>query len=271
MSKLSGVFSCLFLVLVVPSFSFAADKADAPQASKEEVKKVKKAKKEKRRADYREWKARQTELSRQRRQFIAGGSIMYVPTDGNLPVRGGFHGNLSFLYAEYILGSGGSVNLYPRIRIGSRVEFHLLGFGATFYHGNPMSVPWIQRRWDINFRSGIDIRIWKWIELRAGAAWFVPNPIVIKNRIAVLVNGCKDDVENAVDSAEGANANQDGNLSEENGTRVATDAMSAEERCRLAENEGKDFLDDIMSSLKRPSIFISVGGVFDLVKSRDKK
>lgn len=129
--------------------------------------------------------------------FGAGLSLM-VPTDGGNDVGFGFEANLYGLYGHYYVKQGGGFGLMSTWNIAGYVRLHLIGLGAFFYEEGPLSAKNLDRGWDLTVSSGLDVRIWEGIEIRARATWFIPNPVALydmgKDKVSDAAQKVKDQI-----------------------------------------------------------------------------
>jgi hypothetical protein len=56
-----------------------------------------------------------------------------------------------------------------------------IGMGVMFNQSgnNPMSAPWMHRGVDLTVPIGIDVRVWKGLQVSLGVVWFLPNPVTV--------------------------------------------------------------------------------------------
>ena len=89
----------------------------------------------------------------------------------------GMNANLHWRTAQWIPAAGIGFGLAPTIEFYQRVRLRVFDLGVFYNYKNPLTVPDINRKLDLTFASGLDVRIWKGVALHGQVGWFIPNPV----------------------------------------------------------------------------------------------
>lgn len=169
--------SLLFLViLAIPQLSIAHPPRERPWSQEEE--RLDELEQRNRRLTKRvsELEGRATELEEATAHQTFGiGMGMGMPSDWRYSPHFALEANLHYLFGYYYQGAGGGLGLNTLLEVW-RLKFRALGLGVFWGGGEEFSIAEVKRSWDIMLRSGLDIRIWRGLELRAEVQWFFPNP-----------------------------------------------------------------------------------------------
>lgn len=119
-------------------------------------------------------------------------------------------GNLSYLFACYVVDRGVCVGFVPTIEI-SRVRIKPIGIGLMYYqHENkPLTVQYVPRRWDFMFTSGYDLSLWEGLDIRAQVSWFIPNPGAVSRYVEKRLKQHHREYRQEYDDAERRIRNED--------------------------------------------------------------
>jgi hypothetical protein len=171
----------------------------------------------------------------------------------------GMNANLHWLTAQWVPSAGIGVGLAPTIELWQRVRLRVFELGAFYNYKNPLTVPDINRKLDLTFASGIDIRVWRGIALHGQVGWFIPNPVSLYNLGKAKYDAAQKASGNDVSKAVGA-IDTTNPISAVGQTQTAVN--QAQSTVNNAQSAGDYTLDRLKDAFKAPMITFAVDWQF---------